>query len=1293
MVDHMRTGLGRIAPILSMGLLTWLFVGSPGTIQAQDWNGSASDLWGTAANWTPNTVPNSTSASVTINSATNNPVLIDIAPTIANLMIGAAESASLNNGESLTIAGGAGAGSLDIAGTLTIGSTGSFTDLILGGTSGSTITLSGGGSLTLSDSPNNRVFSTTGDTLVNNAGNTIQGAGQLGINNAGFAFALNNAGIINANQSNALQIAPTNTVTNTGTIEATGGSTLVLIANVTNTGGLMQATGAGSVVELNGSTINGGTLTTSGGGTVQNSGAATLNGVTISSGSTFTAVNASSTTLQGTITINPTSTLAQNSTGSFTDLHISGTVELAGGGTLAMSNSPNNRIFASGSDTLINDSSNTIQGSGQVGINNSGFAFTLTNNGTINANSSGNTLQVAPSNTVTNTNLMEATNGGTLALIGSFTNTGGTIQATGASSVVELNGSAITGGTLTTSGGGTVQNSGTATLNGVTISDGSTFTAVNASSTTLQGTITINPTATLAQSSTGSFTDLHVSGTVELAGGGTLAMSNSFNNRIFATGSDTLINDAGNTIQGSGQLGINNAGFAFTLNNAGIINANQSGGTLQVAPTNTVTNTNLMEATNGGTLALIGSFTNTGGLIQATGASSVVELNGSTITGGTLTTSGGGSVQNSGTATLSGVTISDGSTFTAVNASSTTLLGTITINPTATIAQNSTGSFTDLHVSGTVELAGGGTIAMSNSPNNRIFATGTDTLINDAGNTIQGSGQVGINNAGFAFFLNNKGTIDANQSAALQVAPTDAAGGVTNSGTLEATGGGTLLLTGGTFNNTGSGLILANGAGSVVDFGGSTITGGTLTTQSGGTIQNSSTATLDGTTNSPTISSGSTVTLLNATSTTLMGTIINNGTIAQNSTGSFTDLHISGAVTLTGTGVLALSDSPNNRVFASGSDSLTNDVNHTIQGSGQLGINNAGFGFTLTNNGTILANQSNALNISPSGNTTNNGTFQANSGSLLFMNGTLTNYDPTTSNLTGGTYNAFSGTIQLSQANTGTGAVIATNAATILLDGSTATIADGSGNDILRGLLATNTAAGSFTIQNGANLTTASSGFSNAGTMNIGANSTFTVGGTNDYVQTGGTTTLAAGTSILAVASGHAVDINGGTLQGIGTIQGNLNNVAGTVHPGLAGAAGILTVTGTYTDPPSSHLLIDIGGPNAGLGGFSQLQVGGTASLGGELDVSLINGFTPTNGELFAILTSGGLSGSFTDNVIHDGNVTFTVEYSPSGFPNEVVLDAMVKTSSIPEPASLVMFGIGLAGLGAFVARRRRKSA
>ena len=89
-------------------------------------------------------------------------------------------------------------------------------------------------------------------------------------------------------------------------------------------------------------------------------------------------------------------------------------------------------------------------------------------------------------------------------------------------------------------------------------------------------------------------------------------------------------------------------------------------------------------------------------------------------------------------------------------------------------------------------------------------------------------------------------------------------------------------------------MILATGSGSTVNLNGSTITGGTLTTTSGGVIQNNGPATLDGSTNSPTISTGSTVTLLNNTTTTLLGTIINNGTIAQNSAGNFTDIHLSG---------------------------------------------------------------------------------------------------------------------------------------------------------------------------------------------------------------------------------------------------------------------------------------------------------------------------------------------------------------------------------------------------------------
>ncbi len=220
-----------------------------------------------------------------------------------------------------------------------------------------------------------------------------------------------------------------------------------------------------------------------------------------------------------------------------------------------------------------------------------------------------------------------------------------------------------------------------------------------------------------------------------------------------------------------------------------------------------------------------------------------------------------------------------------------------------------------------------------------------------------------------------------------------------------------------------------------------------------------------------TISTGGTFTAPNATATTLQGTITNNGTIAVNAAGSLTDLALSGNVTLAGTGSVVLSNNVDNRILGSvGTEQLTNDI--TIQGSGTVG----GGLMSLINKGLILANQSNALFILPnSGGATNQGVFQVNSGSTLSVIGTnsLTNFSGTT--LTGGTCNIFSGTFQF------TGANIATNAATILLDGSTSRIIDQSSNNALANF-ATNAAAGNFTIQDGRNLTTATTGnFTNAG--------------------------------------------------------------------------------------------------------------------------------------------------------------------------------------------------------------------
>jgi hypothetical protein len=176
----------------------------------------------------------------------------------------------------------------------------------------------------------------------------------------------------------------------------------------------------------------------------------------------------------------------------------------------------------------------------------------------------------------------------------------------------------------------------------------------------------------------------------------------------------------------------------------------------------------------------------------------------------------------------------------------------------------------------------------------------------------------------------------------------------------------------------------------------------------------------------------------------------------------------------------------------------------------------------------------------------------------------------------------------------------------------------------------------------------------------------------------------------LAVSDGHSIVLNEGTIQGFGTIHGNLFNSGGVVLPGMMGTPGVLTVTGNYLDPSGSHLGIQIGGPDT-RHGLAQLDVDGTATLnGGLLDLSLVNGFRPYNGERFEILTSSGLSGMFSDNTIELGNVKFLVEYSPSGYANDVVLVADV--SSVPEPSSWLLLGLGVVGAFAFFRSRKGRT-
>ena len=88
------------------------------------------------------------------------------------------------------------------------------------------------------------------------------------------------------------------------------------------------------------------------------------------------------------------------------------------------------------------------------------------------------------------------------------------------------------------------------------------------------------------------------------------------------TDAGSALQNDGNTIAGSGQIGDGTADMAFT-NNSGAVDADVTSGTLTVnIGSNTMGNTGTVEAADGGTLDIDSNVNNSGGTVEATGAGS-----------------------------------------------------------------------------------------------------------------------------------------------------------------------------------------------------------------------------------------------------------------------------------------------------------------------------------------------------------------------------------------------------------------------------------------------------------------------------------------------------------------------------------------------------------------------------------------------------------------------------------------------------------------------------------------------
>ena len=170
----------------------------------------------------------------------------------------------------------------------------------------------------------------------------------------------------------------------------------------------------------------------------------------------------------------------------------------------------------------------------------------------------------------------------------------------------------------------------------------------------------------------------------------------------------------------------------------------------------------------------------------------------------------------------------------------------------------------------------------------------------------------------------------------------------------------------------------------------------------------------------------------------------------------------------------------------------------------------------------------------------------------------------------------------------------------------------------------------------------------NSGLVNISAG---TLEITSTYTQSAGETRLSGGNLTTTFA------LNGGSLTGNGTVTGNVTSTGGTIAPGLS--PDILLITGDLILDSTSVVNIELEGttPGPNPGGHDQIQVTGTASLDGTLNVTLPGAFTPGAADTFTIITCdvsclGGVTMQFTTENSPAGQI-MTVNYNA----NDVVLD------------------------------------
>lgn len=515
--------------------------------------------------------------------------------------------------------------------------------------------------------------------------------------------------------------------------------------------------------------------------------------------------------------------------------------DIYGGGVILMSDNAGNGIVDTrgypDNSVYVNNLDNTIMGAGVIG--DGGFAygtamyFTNDEKGVINATGATSALRLAlPTRTAVinsqtysyggllNAGLIEASGKAGLDIAATTVSNAGTIFA-GNGSIVRLESSTVEGGLLSTAGTGIVLASGGSTIDG----SGAWGTVTNAGVLQdfgemmyAQGAVTNTGAIKLSDEVTGAVMQVGAAG-LTLSGGGTVTLTDNFQNGIQGDGSGSVLVNSDNVISGAGTVGGNQLGLVNA--SKGVIDATGTYNSLRLyGPGLTFANSGLIETTGKGGLDVAAvTLDQTGGGTLSVSSGSVLNLENAYLVGGTLTNAAGGQVMASDGSSASGTAIINQGTFAVAQADTFSASGSITNSGTFSLIGTGFGG-AHLLATGNLTLNGGGLVALGEG--GTIDSAAAGSVITNVDNTIGGWGELGngagklVNMAGGHIFtggtggeilieaarLINAGSIDAGQSE-ISVLST-----VTNSGTMQSETDGLLSLTGPVTNN---GVLEANG--------------------------------------------------------------------------------------------------------------------------------------------------------------------------------------------------------------------------------------------------------------------------------------------------------------------------------------------------------------------------------------------------------------------------------------------------------------------------------------------------